>query len=486
MADRYLIVSDLHLCDVEEHDDGWKAYKSARFLFDDELAALIGRFVAEGGGSAELCLILNGDVFDFDMVTAVPQDADWPVRPSEKRRGLDPTRGKSAWKLGYILDHHAVLVRALADFLARGHRVVYVLGNHDRELHFEEVREVFLDALRAAAAEAGRPFEPSRLTVEPWFFVVPGEVYVEHGQQYDYYTSFRHLLAPEVLVQHERMIALPMGNLSNRYLLTLMGHFNPFAADFILNVFAYATHWLRHYAFTKRSLFLPWLVGSIVVMGKLLRMRKLFQRAPDVGPLLDETAARYGLTRETVDALHALQRPPITGRFFRVVRELWIDRLLLATVLVGGTIALALAPIPLWIKLMVPLSSFPLLFFVYEWLARGETIFTIEERLPKVARRIAALVDVKVVTFGHTHVPRMVPLGRDLSYVDTGTWAPIMEPDDPGKLRSGFRNYLLVALDGGRPAIELGSLLGPEAERSPAPPMADEGTVLRFPGRAGP
>jgi len=270
-----------------------------------------------------------------------------------------------------------------------------------------------------------------------------------------------------------------------------MGFFNPFAADFILNLFAYATHWLRHYAFTRRSLVFPWLLGSLVVMGKLLRMRKLFRRAPDIGPLLDETAARYGLGRDTVDALHALQRPPITRRFFRVVREFWLDRLLLAAVLVGGTITLALVPIPLWIKLMVPLSGFPLLFFVYEWLARGETIFTIEERLPRVARRIALLVDVKVVTLGHTHVPRMVPLGRDVCYVDTGTWAPIMEPDDPGRLRPGFRNYLVVALDGGRTEVELGSLLGPEAEGPPeagTTEEAEEGkadNVVRFPRRIG-
>ena len=79
----------------------------------------------------------------------------------------------------------------------------------------------------------------------------------------------------------------------------------------------------------------------------------------------------------------------------------------------------------------------------------------------------------------------MVPLGRDVSYVDTGTWAPIMKPDDPETLRSGFRNYLLVALDGDRPKIELGSLLGPEAERPSAPPMSDDDNVVAFPGRAG-
>ena len=86
---------------------------------------------------------------------------------------------------------------------------------------------------------------------------------------------------------------------------------------------------------------------------------------------------------------------------------------------------------------------------------------------------------------GHTHVPRMVPLGPDVSYVDTRTWGPIMEPNDPKKLRPGFRDYLLVALDGERAAIEFGSLLGPGTEGRSAPPMADEDIVVPFRGRAG-
>lgn len=461
MAKRYLVVSDLHLSDLEEHDDGWKAYKSARFLFDDELAALVARFTGEAGPGDELLLVLNGDVFDFDLVTAAPRDGDWPVDPSELKRGLDPSRGKSAWKLRRILDDHPIFVRMLAGFLADGHRLVYVLGNHDRELHFETVRQVLLDALQQSAAGLGRSFDPGQVCFEPWFYLEAGVIYVEHGQQYDHYSSFRNVLAPEVVVRRERLIALPMGNLSNRYLITSMGYFNPFSGDFILNIYSYVVHWLRHYAFTPRSLVFSWLLGSLLVMAKLLQMRKLFQRAPDAGPLLDAVAAAKGLPRSTVDALYKLQRPPITGRFYRIVREFWLDRLLLALLLVGGTVTLVLLPVPLWLELTFPLLGCPLLFFVYEWLARGETIFAIEKTLPRVARDIAALVPVKVVTFGHTHVPRLIPLEKGVSYVDTGTWAPIMQPDSPTELKPGYRNYLIATFTAGEARVELGSWLGP-------------------------
>ncbi|MBI5480087.1 MAG: metallophosphoesterase [Deltaproteobacteria bacterium] len=457
MARRYLVVSDLHLCDVEDHPDGWKRYKRQSYVFDDEFAALLDDFLAAGGD--EFTLVLNGDIFDFDLVSAVPDDPPFPVSRAERRRGLDATAAKSRWKLERVLAHHPRFVAALAEFLARGHEVVYVLGNHDREVHFPAVRAALEAALqRAGAAPAAAPpgFRP-RFRIEEWFYYVPGELYAEHGHQYDYYSSFRHLLAPTVEVGGEQVVAVPMGNLSNRYLLSRMGFFNPHTGEYILNIFRYLAHWVRHYAWSRRGLVVPWLWGSLVVMATLLNLkRKLLPTPATQVAGLAETARRYALPAETTAALWGLQRPPITERFFRIIREFWIDRLLIAVLMTGGTIALALVPIPLWIKLMVPLSSFPLLYFIYEWLARGETIFSIEKKLPGYARQIAALLPTQVVTFGHTHVPRLIPLDDAVAFVDTGTWAPITRPRDDTRLAPGYHKYLVVEPGGARPCLKFG------------------------------
>lgn len=459
MDRRTLILSDLHLCDVEEHADGWKAYKSRRYLFDDQLVDLIADFAA-GDDGAERVLVLNGDVFDFDLVTAVPDQAPWPVRRSERRTGLEADAPKSVWKLERILADHPAFVAGLAGFLGAGHRVVYVLGNHDRELHFEPVRRALRDALRAAAAAAGQRFADSQLVFEPWFYLQPGELYVEHGQQYDHYTSFRNVLRPTVERPGRPVLALPMGNLSNRLLMSRMGFFNPHASDYILNLFAYIWHWLRHYAFSRRSLVVPWLWGSLVVLVRLLGLRRRQRGAHRrAGALLAEQARRHELALGTVEDLWRLQDPPIAGRLFRMVREFWIDRLLLALVMTGGTVALALVPIPLWIKLVVPLMGFPLLYFIYEWAVQGESIFAVESRLPRVARQVAGLVGAAVVAMGHTHLPRQIPLGRGHTFVDTGTWAPIPHPQDRARNAPGLRNYLLVEVEAGRVRAELRSAL---------------------------
>lgn len=455
----YLVVSDLHLCDVEDNAGGWKVYKRSRFVYDREFAALL-KMARDGANGAPLTLVLNGDIVDFDLVTAVPDDPPWSVSLSERARGLDATEEKSAWKLSRVLDFHPVLLDALADLIAAGHRIVYVVGNHDREIHFPAVRETLWQALRDRLTTRGPKLVDDSLRFEEWFFHVPGEIYVEHGQQYDPYTSFFRLFSPTVkLPLGGEQLALPMGNLSNRYLMTRMGFFNPHASDYILNFFSYIAHWLRHYALSKRSLFLTYLVGSFVVVWKLVKVRPLLLLKPaDLGERLREVADRMGIAPETARAIYALQRPPIITRFYRILREFWIDRLAIAMFMTFGTLVLALLPVPLWVKIMVPCSTFPLLFLIYEWAARGESIFTIERRFPNVARAIAALLPVKVVALGHTHVPRLIPIHKGAVFVDTGTWAPITQKVRPDMLAPGFRNYLWVTFgDGGEPVVRFGS-----------------------------
>ena len=189
-------------------------------------------------------------------------------------------------------------------------------------------------------------------------------------------------------------------------------------------------------------------------MGKLFHTkRRLLRSRPDLDRQFGEVAERFDLDVGLVKSLYRLQEPPMTSRFFRIVREFWLDRMLMALLMTGGTITLALVPIPLWIKLMVPLSSFPLLYFVYEWLVQGETVFTIEKHLPRVARAVSELIDVKIVAFGHTHMPRLIPLSREVTFVDTGTWAPIMKKMGPEALAPGYRNTLQVSFESGHPRI---------------------------------
>jgi len=459
-ASHYLVVSDLHLADVEDHADGWKRHKGSAWVIDDELDAMVASFEARVAPGEAFTFVLNGDIFDFDLVTAIPSDPPWPIGPLEHRYGLDATAPKSAWKLGRILDDHPRFVATLARLLAHGHRVVVTLGNHDRELWFPEVAEVLCARVRAAPVDGVAPDAPRRaLELEPWFFLVHGEIYVEHGHQYDYYSSFRYNLEPIVERRGQVHIALSPGNLSNRFLLSNIGSFNPHATDFILSAYGYIRHWLRFYAFTRRMLILTWLVGSVRALVSLLGTRARLERHPpkDYGRHIDAAARRYGLAPEAATALYALRKRPITHRIYKLVREYWIDRVVMSLAMIGSTIAIALSGAPLWVKLVVPLIAFPLVWFLYQWAAGNDNALTTEHRAHAFAAAIARRVPVRAVVFGHTHVPGVMPLARDVSFVNTGTWAPIW--DRQLAPAPGLRNYAYVRVH-------------PEGRAVPAPPGA--------------
>ncbi len=461
MTNSYLVLSDLHLCDIEDHSDGWKAYKHSRFCFDEELEETLQQFADECADSDRRTLVLNGDIIDFDLVDAVPEDPPWPVSRGERKHGLRPSEEKAVWKLRRVLADHRLFGCALARFLNAGDDIVYILGNHDREFHFPAVKAALLEEISHCATMEGIDIDCSRIRFEPWFYYIPGEIYVEHGQQYDYYTSFRYVLEPVISTADPPLIALPMGNLSNRRLMSQMGFFNPHATDYILNIYRYAAHWLRHYAFSRRGIAINWLVGSIEVMAMLLRTkRQMMRHPPDQAKLIAEQSERSGVSVDKLEALDKLKRVPITNRWYRVVREFWVDRLAIGTIMAGGTIALALLPVPLWVKLMVPLSSFPLLFLIYEWFAHGENVFTHEKEARVHAQKIADLLPSQLVVFGHSHEPVLMPLRRGLTYVNTGTWAPRWRRADPKRLTSGLRNVLTATFeDGGASRIRLDSRL---------------------------
>jgi UDP-2,3-diacylglucosamine pyrophosphatase LpxH len=470
-ARSYLVVSDLHLMDVEEHDDGWKRYKSRRYHVDDELAVLVADWLAGGPPGAEHTLVLNGDIFDFDLVSEVPEAPPWPVSREERKRGLHPTEEKSAYKLARMVADHPLFIQTLGRVVAAGGRVVYTFGNHDRELHFDGVKAVLQEAVAAAARTLGAEVGPEDAIVfEPWFFCVPGELYAEHGNQYDRFSSFRYVLDPVYEDASGEEIAIPMGDLSCRYLLNRMGFFNPHNEDFMLSFFAYLAHWARHYAMKGRSLIRSWVWGSLLVLLRSLstRRRVAARGGARHAARRRELAERVGLPVATVEQLDAGRQAPVTDHKFRLLRELWLDRLLIATAMTGGTVALALVSIPLWIQLVVPLAIFPLLFLLYEAAAHESTQVDFAS-VPDRARRVAELTGCKVVAFGHTHAPMLVPIARGTSFVNTGTWAPEWR-GQPGENAFGKRNWAEVTAVDGAVEARIGSWSEARAPESPSLP----------------
>src|SRR5690606_3631486 len=99
----------------------------------------------------------------------------------EKKRGLFPRAERSRFKIKTILKDHETFVNALREFILKGHKVVFITGNHDVELHFNEVRQEILDHLRLP------PENREQVRFCEWFYISNQDTLVEHGNQYDPY-----------------------------------------------------------------------------------------------------------------------------------------------------------------------------------------------------------------------------------------------------------------------------------------------------------
>ena len=211
-ADFTAVVSDLHLCEEEPLHPKyplWKKYKTRQFFFDNQFNDFLHHLIHKAEGSS-VELVLNGDIFDFDSVTAIPEFPSYRVTWLEKRRGLYPQEEKSNYKIKRILSHHEEWLQGLRWFVQQGHRAVFVIGNHDLELHFPEVQKSILEALDLSEEDE------KRVRFTEWFYISNKDTLIEHGNQYDPYCVAQNPVNPFVQRFNRVEVRVPFGNFSNK------------------------------------------------------------------------------------------------------------------------------------------------------------------------------------------------------------------------------------------------------------------------------
>lgn len=188
-----LVVSDLHLGtghrkgQINIYDD---------FREDERFEQLLDHFSHGEHADTEVHLVLNGDIFDL---LKVPVDGHFPDAITE-RLSLD--------KLSQCLQGHPRVIHALTRFVSHPkHRITYQPGNHDMELFFPKVQELFCHALTGETTHPRVHFvahEPS--------FTLDG-VQFHHGHQFEtiHAMDFQRLTLPR---RHgEPILNLPWGSL---------------------------------------------------------------------------------------------------------------------------------------------------------------------------------------------------------------------------------------------------------------------------------
>lgn len=398
MTKHLVVLSDLHLWQATDHDSLWMRYRHRRFLPDAQIAELLA-LLCQQIPDGDLELVLNGDIFDFD----IPPVVDGHAVPMPTPR----TEPAAVERLQLILDDHALFLRALAVLLIRRHRVVFVPGNHDLQLTFPLARSLLAQRILLACQELEPTWSAEslaeQLAIHPWFYQTRHGVHIEHGNQYDPLCSVADPVWP---LRIDGSLQTNVGALALEHLIGKLGYFNPnVESSFLLTTREYFDHWVRYYMRTPRSLVGTFVMGALRVIGELIAAYGLLgptQRAVEL-----QSAEEAAHT--TLFALTDLRA---------AMRVLYVDRVLMLA-------ATALTALLFW--LWAPLGVLGLLATVAlhrSLRPRGASDLTaIAAGVARSARLLARIYGARAVLFGHTH-QAAGQWEADVFYGNSGTWVP--------------------------------------------------------------
>ncbi len=221
-----LILSDVHLGNDLNDVARISTNRSHRSnQIDVDLANLVDHYRRTPPSGRRWRLVVAGDFVDFIGIAIHPREgeADLDTAPSSEERahGLGNASDHARLKLRAVVARHRGVFEAVAAFVAGGHALTIVHGNHDVEFYWDAAQEELRDVLAlfaseqsagklaieasAGSAPEGSPPDGStafltafqaRIEFAPWFYYVGGVAYVEHGHQYDTLCSTEHVMAP--------------------------------------------------------------------------------------------------------------------------------------------------------------------------------------------------------------------------------------------------------------------------------------------------
>lgn len=422
------IVSDLHLCEEEPPHPQyalWKKYKTREFFFDEEFEIFLKKIqeLAEG---EKVELVLNGDIFDFDSFTKLPEQPPYYISWLERKRGLHPQEEKSIFKISQILRDHQIWVRALRGFIMSGNPVVFVIGNHDLELHFTKVQETIIDVLNLPKIYV------ENVRFNEWFYISNGDTLIEHGNQYDPYCMAQDPVNPYVQRFNRIEIRVPFGNLATRYLINGMGFFNPHVdANYIMTPKQYISFFFKYISRVQPFLIVTWLWGSIVtlIQSFLDRLRPTMTDPLSIEDRIENIAYKANATPRMVRELKELFVAPAASYPSIILKELWLDRafLMLAAIIFLYMVFLQIDNI---FRISLSWILLPLLLFVPFFLFYSRSVKSVvheyKEPQEKILNLSGLITKVSRIVYGHTHHVRHEMIGA-IEHLNCGTWSPAFE-----------------------------------------------------------
>jgi UDP-2,3-diacylglucosamine pyrophosphatase LpxH len=446
------VVSDLHIGRGKNSQTG-RHYELETFFYDEDFRRFC-EYICKQAAEREvpLKLVFNGDTFDLLRLDPVPLPEEFENHPGSYNPVMTPAR--AAAEMTRVFEGHPQFLEALVIVLSAGNEIVMLPGNHDIEVQWEPVRDAIRDAIRTAPRLAGDPARAddalSRLHFHSWFYHEPGRAWIEHGCQYDPENAFRYPLRGGLVDEedalHQAELDNPLGNFFQRYLYNAFGHIT-----FIVPSTRANTRYVKWLVFNHPQLLARVITSHWRFWWHVLRrvakypsrQRDRLQRAHEDELEQLARSSSLGDKLRKIDSFKET-RADVTATLQSLGRQavkLGFSILMIGLLVLGLWFAMFHGLNQLQLGLMGKATVFLTLGFVFLFSAFGAVLFMLTrsnagvppQPLREAAAKIGTLVDVPIVTFGHTHDevlfrhPR--PEGSDSWYYNTGTWIAVFTHD---------------------------------------------------------
>ena len=457
LTESLLVFSDVHL-GSDLNDSGPKVPRST--AIDRDLAALLAHYRRTAPPADRWRLVIAGDFVDFVGMSIDPREGDVLLtEPTSRERalGLGGAEDHVRLKLERARARHPEVFAELAAFVGGGNALTFVHGNHDLEMHWDSVREAFVQLLGA---------DRSRVDFEPWFFHLDGIVYIEHGHQYDPFCATPYVLAPLSPRDPTRVLES--------------------LSDTLLRSIVRRTPGMKEYGHEGRGLtsYISWgltlgargtarlfsrFFGAVLVLRDTARAYAsdggAFVRDEHERCLVERSAAT-GIPVDRLRAALALHVVPL-GRTPRgVLASVMLDRFAVFLVMVPLLLTLTLLRSHLGAWAVPSVLGLLLAWLaLHVWLSRGRPNVDPAAVMVDRASRLSELFPSSFVVMGHTHVPSSKQVG-DAIYINVGSWAE-EEPDpSAAKPYRAPRTHLVLAPHPDRHQADLREWISGEGPRT--------------------
>jgi UDP-2,3-diacylglucosamine pyrophosphatase LpxH len=391
-----LVVSDLHLADNASILECFGDTQQSAFEGLLGMASQAYHTRSSLFSQAEnVELIINGDTFDF--LTTTPYDTNGMTSPAVALQKLDK-----------IISAHEPFFDALRSFIeAPGRSITFLAGNHDIELCFAEVRERICRAIVGATSDVRLHFCPTR------FYRPLPDVYIEHGNHYDFWN---HAIAGlwdeqgQPLTREPRTIVLPVGS-----------HYFQHAAHAVSLAYAYFDRFEPSMNIMRQLALLSLLDPDIVMETACKTMQMLSsprQARANLIPIDERNPVR--LFEETIQDFVAFQQDMLARKLdwspqtddMQISSEAFLEFVTLRE-------ALALPTIEAAATILTPTT-----YQMGESVARG--MYAVLEKDSTLRYAIA----------GHTHMERFDVVNHGpQAYLNTASWTQRLAIPTPHEIR---------------------------------------------------